>query len=157
MTKEHYKMAKDEKRIFILMSVLLLLFLCFLAFYHIKGIHFYDPKGTSCGLKMYLHLYCPGCGGSRALDAFLHGHFIHSALLQPTIMYLFIFFLSYYIPSLLLITGIRKKRINYMIYLYILSGLLALIILFFIGRNLLLVYGGYDYIGECIQYWSSNS
>lgn len=154
MTKDTYRMTSIEKRIFIIMSVFLGLFLIFLVFYHIKDIQFHNPEGSNCGLKLFFHLYCPGCGGTRALDAFLHGRFLHSLLLQPVIMYLFGYFLSYYIPSLCLILGIRKKPIHYMVYLYILCGLLVLIILFFIARNLLLVYGGYDYIGECLKYWN---
>lgn len=153
MSVTKYRMSKNEKRIFILMSVLLGFAICFIVCYHIKDIRFYNPNGTPCGLKMYFHLYCPGCGGTRAVDAFLHGHFLHSLLLQPLITYLFLYFLSYYIPSLLLLFGIRKKEINYRIYIYILWGMLALIILFFIGRNLLMIFCGYDYIGECIQYW----
>lgn len=153
MSTIKYTMSKAEKRIFVLMSVLLALGLVFLLIYHLANIRFYDPQGSSCGLKMYFHLYCPGCGGTRALDAFLHGHLIHSFMLQPVIMYLFTYFLSYYIPALFLQTGLRKKKINYNFYLYELFGLLALIILFFIGRNLLLVYAGYDYIGECIRFW----
>lgn len=153
MSPANYQMSKNEKRIFVLMSVLLILFIAFLFFYHKTNVNFYNSSGTSCGLKQYFHLYCPGCGGTRALDAFLHGHLIHSFMLQPVIMYLFAYFLSYYIPALFLLTGLRKKKINYNFYLYELFGLLALIILFFIGRNLLLVYAGYDYIGECIRFW----
>lgn len=153
MSATKYQMSRTEKRIFILISVLLGLAICFIVFYHLKDIRFYDPKGTPCGLKMYFHLYCPGCGGTRAIDAFLHGHFLHSFLLQPLITYLFIYFMSYYVPSLLLCLGIRKRKINYKFYLYVLWGMLALIIIFFFARNLLMIFGGYDYIGECIRFW----
>ena len=47
----------------------------------------------------------------------------------------------------------KKKKINYTVYVYPLIGLLAVIIINFVVRNLLLVYGGVDYIGECILYW----
>ena len=154
MTTKVYQMSKSEKRIFLFMSILLFLFLVFLVFYHIKDIEFHKFGQNDCGLKLFFHLYCPGCGGTRAVDPFLHGRFIHSLLLHPTILYLFVFFLSYYIPSLLLILGIRKKPIKYITYLYILCGLLAVILIFFIARNLLLVYAGYDYIGECLCYWT---
>jgi len=154
MAVNTYKMTKNEKRLFFLMSILLLLFIVFMIFYHITDMTFYEYGKRDCGLKMYFHLYCPGCGGTRAVDAFLHGRLIHSLLLHPTILYLFVFFLSYYIPSLLLILGIRKKPLKYVTYLYILCGMLAVIVVFFVVRNLLLVCAGYDYIGECLQYWS---
>lgn len=154
MTTNVYHMSKSEKRIFLFMTALMGLFFVFLTFYHINDIQFHEFGEKDCGLKMFFHLYCPGCGGTRALDAFLHGQFLHSLLLQPTILYLFVFFISYYVPALFLFLGIRKKPLRYIVYLYILCGLLVLIILFFIARNLLMVYGGYDYIGECLPYWT---
>ena len=154
MSNKNHSINKIEKRIFLFLSFLLGFFLIFLFFYHINDIEFYAYGENDCGLKAYFHLYCPGCGGTRALDAFLHGNFLHSFCLHPTIMYLFAFFLSYYIPTILHLSGITQKPIYHKTYLYILIGLLVLIILFFIGRNLLLVYAGYDYIGECLPFWS---
>lgn len=153
MNTHRPQITKTEKGFFISISILFILFLCFLLFYHINDIHFYDPDGKSCMLKAIFHLYCPGCGGSRAMDAFLHGRFLQSFIIHPFVMYVFVFFLTYYIPSCLYFTGIRKKPINYWFYMYLLYGLLGIVILFFVVRILLLVYGGYDYLGECIQYW----
>lgn len=152
-TQNHYYISKTEKRAFIIMNVLLILFLCFFIFYHITDYSFFQPDKPSCVMKMFFHLYCPGCGGSRALDCFLHGRLIQSFLFQPVIVYLAAYFLSYYIPALMRMTGLYKGKYNPRFYLYPLFGLLALIILFFVIRNLLLVYGGYDYIGECVNYW----
>lgn len=145
---------KPEKIIFFAFSFLCLVFIGFLLFYHIKDITFYEPDG-GCAMKLIFHLYCPGCGGTRAIDAFLHGQLLKSFLYNPVILYLACYFLSYYVPATLRIAGVWKHRINGMIYVYILIGLLAVIILHFIGRNLLLVFGGVDYIGECLQYWQS--
>ncbi len=146
------KKNKVEKIVFFSFSVLCLICIGFLIFYHVNDIAFYDMPGE-CILKETIHLYCPGCGGTRAIDTFLHGHFIKSFLYNPTIVYLALYFLSYYIPAALKLAGIWKKKINYTVYVYPLIGLLAIIIINFVVRNLLLVYGGVDYIGECILYW----
>lgn len=145
-------MNKIEKIVFALMSVLLAFFLCFMVYYHVNDITFHNSDG-SCGVKYLFHLYCPGCGGTRAFEYFLHGQFIRSFLYHPFIMYIAVYFLTYYIPSFLKAIGLYKKTMNYMIYVYILCGLLAVIIIHFIVRNLLLVYCGIDYIGECLPYW----
>ncbi len=150
--KKTNTLSKNEKITFILFSIALLLFLLFLVFYHVNDMCFYHTDG-SCGMKYLFHLYCPGCGGTRAIDSFLHGNFIKSFLYNPVILYLAVYFLSYYLPAFLHFIGLWKKKINNMIYVYILIGLLAIIIIHFVARNLLLVYGGYDYIGECIKYW----
>lgn len=146
------KRNKTEAIVFLSFSVLLLAGIGFLVYYHVNDIVFYDMPGN-CILKILFHLYCPGCGGTRAVDAFLHGQFLKSFLYNPTIVYVAVYFLSYYIPAALKLAGIWKKHINNMIYLNMLVGLLILVVLNFVVRNLLLVYGGIDYIGECISYW----
>lgn len=40
-----------------------------------------------CVLHHYLGVYCPGCGGSRALKAFLEGHFLLSLYYHPLVAY----------------------------------------------------------------------
>ncbi len=147
------KFTRAEINTFIGMTVLLTVFFAFLIFYHVTDMCFYQENSPGCLMKEHFHLYCPGCGGTRALDAFLHGNLITSAMYHPFFVYLLFFFLSYYIPSILMFSGILKKRINYMIYIYILAGLLAVVIINSVVRNLLLVYGKIDYIGECINYW----
>lgn len=36
-----------------------------------------------CTLYQYTGLYCPGCGGTRAVDALLHGHFLAALRFNP--------------------------------------------------------------------------
>ncbi len=146
-------MTKTEKYVFFSFSFALLFFIIFLCIYHITDMQFFDPKGQPCGMKFFLHLYCPGCGGTRSLDAFLHGDILNSIKYHPFFTYMALYFLSYYIPSFLKFIGVLKKNINYMIYVYILWGLLALVIIVFVGRNLLLVFGGVDFIGESLRFW----
>ena len=40
-----------------------------------------------CVLYQYLGIYCPGCGGTRAVWALLHGHILKSLWLHPLVPY----------------------------------------------------------------------
>ena len=41
----------------------------------------------SCLWDKVLGIYCPGCGGTRAVEALLHGKFFTSAWYHPAVMY----------------------------------------------------------------------
>lgn len=44
-------------------------------------------KVPPCPLHAYTGYYCPGCGGTRATFALLHGHLIRSFVLHPLRLY----------------------------------------------------------------------
>lgn len=44
-------------------------------------------KVPPCPLHAYTGYYCPGCGGTRATFALLHGHLIRSFVLHPFVPY----------------------------------------------------------------------
>ena len=88
----------SHKKYYIIASILVALFFIFLSFYHILDFNFYG-QGNDCGFKTIFHCYCPGCGGSRALDAFLHGKIITSTLSHPAIVITFCLFMAYYLPA----------------------------------------------------------
>ena len=48
----------------------------------------------SCPVFHYLHLYCPGCGSTRALSALLHGHFSQAMYYNPLFVVLLPLLLS---------------------------------------------------------------
>jgi uncharacterized protein DUF2752 len=56
----------------------------------------------ACPVYRYLHLYCPGCGSTRALAALLHGHLSEAINYNP----LFVAVL----PSLIVWAGIVYGR-----------------------------------------------
>jgi hypothetical protein len=55
---------------------------------------FYPP----CPVYRYLHLYCPGCGATRALAALLHGRLAEAMHYNPLFVML--------LPLLLLFAGV---------------------------------------------------
>lgn len=47
----------------------------------------YDKLMTPCILHSIFGLYCPGCGGTRAIYALLHGHVLASFICHPLVLY----------------------------------------------------------------------
>lgn len=121
----------------------------------------YMPKCTGalplifpdCMFKQIFHLYCPGCGGTRSVECLFHLQPVQSCLYHPMVIYIVICLCFFYIKI-----GVQLKRQNgvadFNISTAPLWGLLFLLILFFIGRNILLVCTGFDYIGELSAYWN---
>ncbi len=40
-----------------------------------------------CFVRQFFGVYCPGCGGTRAVIALLHGNILASLLYHPIVMY----------------------------------------------------------------------
>lgn len=106
----------------------------------------------NCGLHDNAHLYCPGCGGTRAVKELLQGHIIASFMYHPCILIYTLYFLWYYIGTTLGILWKGKRRF-FRFRLWIVMVLIFLPVVFGIGRDILLVYAHYDYIGELLPYW----
>lgn len=149
---EHNADYKAGKIIFILVC----LFLCFL-FVFLLLYHFFDwsftGKLSSCYVNEVLHLYCPGCGGTRALDYLLHGRLFSSFAANPLPVSMLLFFLTYFIPAVY--TFLIKRNGN--LYYHFHKKLLLILILFNIGyfllRNASLILFHYDFIHENTKYW----
>ena len=48
---------------------------------------------TDCVFKKVFHMYCPGCGGTRAWKALIRLNILQSLYDNPVVIFLFIFFL----------------------------------------------------------------
>ncbi len=96
-----------------------------------------------CIFQRALHVYCPGCGGTRAVRALLSGSLIkafcyHPGAVAGAILYL-VFFLS---QTLTRVSRGHVKAIRFRVgYLY---GVIILIIGNFIIRNILLLSFGIE-------------
>ena len=85
---------KERKSLYILGWLLLLLaVVCFTL------ARAWDIRITRLMLPCIFHtvtgLYCPGCGGTRACIAFLHGHFLRSLLYHPVVPYTAVVYLIF--------------------------------------------------------------
>lgn len=145
-------LSKKEVLIYILWSIVFVCGIIFLIVYHVNDMQLYVGD-KSCGFKYLFHLYCPGCGGTRAVDALLHGQLLKSFMYHPLVLYIVIFFFSYYIPATLRCLHILKWKPNDMAYVNMLGLMLVIIVSFFIIRIISVALFHYDYIGECVGYW----
>lgn len=101
-------------------------------------IHIIPEQIAGCVMLRVSGLYCPGCGGTRAVVAMLKGDFVHSVLYHPAVLYGTTLFLVYFVSQTLMrITKGKVKGLSMKpLYLYI---LLAIIGVNFIVRNVLLL------------------
>lgn len=114
--------------------------------------HLQFPLSSPCFLDEQLHLYCPGCGGTRALFALMRFSLAESVLSNPIVLYLVFLFLYYYIGTTLAVLA-KGRRIYFRPgYWMIWIGVL-LIIWTGVLRNVLAIRYGMDYLGDVAPYW----
>jgi len=99
--------------------------------------------GMPCLFHVFTGLYCPGCGGTRAVKALLTGHPVISFFYHPLVPYCalvaLVFLCSY------LIFWLTKKQ-RFRLYLhdgYVYAGV-GIIVLNFVIKNYLLAVKGID-------------
>lgn len=92
---------------------------------------------SGCVVWVLFEAYCPGCGGTRAVNALLHGHFLQSLWYHPLVLYsvvLYCVFMASWTFAKFGLFGI-KKGIDFRAgYLY---GMLVIIAVNFVAKNLL--------------------
>ena len=107
---------------------------------------------SGCLFHDWLHLYCPACGGTRALEALLKFNFLESIRYNPLVLIFFLMFLYFYTKS-----WIRLKRGEERLLIIPKSFwtvCLVLAIVFFVTRNFLLIAFGYDPTGDLDWFWN---
>ncbi len=100
----------------------------------------------------FLHIYCPGCGGTRAISEMLKFHFISSIAYNPNPLLWAAALLYIDVRSLLILK--RQGRLDRPYFSWSLFSLLvSVFFLNFIVRNLLLVLWDVDFIGDHRDFW----
>ena len=102
------------------------------------------PSGF-CPFFRLSGLYCPACGGTRAMAALLSGHILRSLLLNPASL-CFALCVCYYEIALSLFLWRGKGKVS----LWPLFLLAAVLVCQFAVRNLLLRLFGVDLIGDVL-------
>lgn len=103
--------------------------------------HVLPEEMAGCMMLRVTGIYCPGCGGTRAVRALLHGNIAQSVLYHPAVLCGVLLFVVYFVSQTLMrltkgkVRGITMKPW----YLY---GLLVIICVNFIVRNMLLTVFG---------------
>lgn len=103
----------------------------------------------TCPLHDILHVYCPVCGGSRAVFAILRFDFPTAFRLNPPVLLSFPVLLFYYVKAL--IAFIRGGPFSYRVPCGWTIALLSLFVVFFVVRNVLLIGFGFDPAGDFIR------
>ena len=112
----------------------------------------FDRFFIYCPFHFFLHLYCPACGGTRAVWLFLSGDIVGSLIYNPTAAALLLALIYYEVAA---IRSLVTKRLDYIrsVRFFPLYTVVGVCLLYCIVRNLLLVFGIYDGIGELLPYW----
>lgn len=102
----------------------------------------YIPE-YSCAFLSATHMYCPGCGGTRALFSLLGGDIPASLVYNPSVV-LGALIIIYYEVTVVMTIFSRKGRVYYYrnpwpVYVYI-----AVILVYAVVRDILLVGFGID-------------
>ena len=105
------------------------------------------PALFACAFANSAHLYCPGCGGSRALFALLRLDIVGSLAANPSLLSGIATLVYYEVAFFLSARGRARVRAWPAI------AYAAFILAFFVIRNLLLVFCGFDPLGDRIGYW----
>ena len=102
---------------------------------------------AECGFRLRHGLYCPGCGGTRALIALLEGDLLQSLRYNPiTFLFLLDFFLM---TSFAIIKRATKGKHRFIWFRLVYSAFFLLFIgVYFVVRNYLWVVHGIDLLGD---------
>lgn len=110
----------------------------------------------ACRFSQSFHLYCPGCGGTRAVKHLLHFDLVRSFLSHPVPIYAGILLLRIWVALLHNALFCRQPSgTNHwkLFYQWEMWTILVVVIGFFILRNVALVVFKWDYLGDMAAYW----
>ena len=152
-TKTEKKLFSIEKILYIVSSITVLLCIFFAIIFNIFNFEI-TLSPIPCIFNNKFHFYCPGCGGTRALNSLLKLSLLDSFLCHPIVLYLAFIFIYYYVKAAIFLLAKKeypKFHFNYSV-LYI--GL-SIIIINFLLKNILAIYFNIDYLGDISSFWQS--
>ncbi len=123
-----------------------------LIYFNVSGKELSFSKET-CAFPTYFHIYCPGCGGTRAVRYLMHGDVVRSFMAHPVVIYLLILYVQSVCVSVYTIFIKKDMVVRYYVRIWELWLLLGIVVGSFLIRNLLVVFFGIDFLGECAPYW----
>lgn len=89
-----------------------------------------------CFFSTVLGIYCPGCGGTRALEALFHGKVLLSLWYHPFILYAAVIYTGFMVTQGLHRLGVRKVQGMKFHYWYLWAGA-GIIGVNFVVKNIL--------------------
>lgn len=101
---------------------------------------------SQCFMRLFFNLYCPGCGGTRSVNALLHGQIFQSLWYHPFVPYsvaLYLAFMVSWTLAKLHLFGLKRGMQFRLGYMY---GMLVIIGVNFLLKNVLKICFGIDMI-----------
>ena len=133
-TKQNTKQSTLEDRLFRAGLVILAVGCFAVAFYF--GIILRNFEMPPCVFSTYLKMYCPGCGGTRAVEAFLRGHWLESVWYHPIVLYTMLVFGGFMLTQGMERLGIGRVR-GWKYHDWHLFGAVIVLVCNFLIKNLL--------------------
>ena len=87
-----------------------------------------------CPSYTLMHIYCPGCGSTRAVGALMHGDVLLSLRQNPAIVVMLLLAVLYYLEFALKVWGVRF-RIPLLHNMKFIAALLVLWVAYAVVRN----------------------
>jgi hypothetical protein len=112
----------------------------------------YGMRLSGCVLHDIVHIYCPLCGGTRAIVALCRGQLLYSLQCNPVSAYLAVGFVVFDVIAAVRITRRSDKPILHIPRWYVVVGI-ALAVLVFIVRNALLIGYCIDNLDSLSVFW----
>ena len=109
-----------------------ILFLCSFLFLVI-WLFILEKIQYKCPFHKYLHIYCPGCGGTRMIRSILRFDFYQAFRYNPLLFILFIIAIIFIIIAIIIY---KKKKILVLPSKYSLIVLLIVLVIYMIVRNI---------------------
>lgn len=106
---------------------------------------------SSCVLHDYLFLYCPMCGGTRAVEALLHLEFAKAFSYNPLAMVGLL--VALVLDGIFLVRILKKKEPIFVIKEWMWITFAAVLLLYGVLRNYLMIRYGYDPLGDLGPIW----
>ncbi len=145
------RMPKRSVRLYLFFHIGLLAALCAFPLY--RALTSVLPTVfTRCVLHDRLFLYCPLCGGTRALEALLQGDLSLAFAYNPYVIALGLAAVA--LDAVALVRLLRKKEplLPYLRYAWVVFLVSA--VLFAVLRNYMMISEGYDPIGDLGSFWN---
>ncbi|MBQ2767842.1 MAG: DUF2752 domain-containing protein [Clostridia bacterium] len=108
---------------------------------------------VGCAMKQILHIYCPGCGGTRAVRALLFGQLGESLRANPIVLWGAGLLAVQYVRTIRAL--VRRDPACCRIPAWSWISVIVILLVFFVVRNVLLIGFGYDYLGDNLAFWEN--
>ena len=106
---------------------------------------------STCIMHRLLHIYCPLCGGTRAMVALCQGKLLLSLAYHPVSAYLAAGFIVFDVIAAVRIKKNHPTPLSIPKWYWIVGIVIAALV--FIIRNVALIGFGWDNLGDLAHYW----